>query len=54
MILAKRQDYDPARHGNIYDFVVKECQRLRYWQNLTQPEPEPPRPSPVPTGYTPL
>lgn len=43
--LKDRQEYDAERHGNIFDFVVAESTRLRYWlnpDNTRQPKsPEP-------------
>lgn len=44
--LSKAQEYDPERHGNVFDFIVTECRRLRYW-NTTGKEPAKALPPPT-------
>lgn len=37
--LKNRQEYNPEKHGNVFDWIVGESRRLRYWQ---RPQEVPP------------
>lgn len=37
-ILKNRQEYNPELHGNVFDFIVQESRRLRFWQRPQEPE----------------
>lgn len=42
----RRRDYSPDAHGNIFDFVVEESERIRYWQGQETQDPLPARNAP--------
>lgn len=42
----RRRDYNPDAHGNIFDFVVEESERIRYWQGQETQDAIPARDQP--------
>lgn len=41
----RRRDYNPDAHGNVFDFIVEECERIRYWGGHETKDPIPARDS---------
>lgn len=38
------REYNPESHGNIFDFIVEESERIRYWGGKVERD-LPPRPA---------
>lgn len=39
----RRRDYNPDQHGNVFDFIVEEVERIRYWGGHETKDPIPPQ-----------
>jgi hypothetical protein len=42
----RRREYDPEKHGNVFDWLVEESERIRYWSKRGI-ETQAPKPAPI-------
>lgn len=40
----KRREYDASKDGNVFDWLLEECERQRHWHKVKR---EPVKPKPV-------